>query len=100
MDLTLFGHEIVGDIPREWFDENGEVLPQFSDEDGDICIPDVYDGHIVVRRDGEYPFGSSMPVDDDASVSVDVTADAIAEGLRSLEWRPDDAHLVMKALAL
>lgn len=95
-EIAICRYEMVGEIPQEWFDDEGQPLPEYSDSDGYLKIPEYFEhryaGGIFNTKlsghDGEYLLGElvydetygqpiSVQRDDDAVLSV---------ALIDLEW--------------
>jgi hypothetical protein len=98
--LGICIYELLGDLPREWFDDDGELLPEFQDENGDLELPDEYDGKPVTGNNGEWLLG---PLDrwnnDEIATITELSLESITEALHALQWDPADASEVLTALA-
>ena len=54
-EIAICRYEMVGEIPTDWFDDEGQPLPKYSDDTGCLKVPEYYEhryaGQIVrVRR--------------------------------------------------
>ena len=99
--LGICINELLGDIPSEWHDDDGELLPEYRDENGDLLLPAQYEGRPVEGYDGEYILG---PLDrwnnDESALVKHLSRDSVSESLRELEWNTDDTDKVLTALRL
>ncbi len=105
-DGAVFGlgicvHELLGYIPQEWFDDDGEPLPQYRNKDGSLRVPAEFAGQSVVGHDGEYLLGSLGQWNSDQSASVsDLSLEAVNDALRQIGWNVDDASELLAALVV
>ena len=100
-DLGICAPELLGYIPREWFDEDDEPLPEYRDEYGSLLVPTEFEGRSVVGHDGEYLLGPLVQCDNERSASVsELSLEALSEALRQMEWDPEDASKLLAALPL
>jgi len=64
-EIAICRYEMVGEIPTDWFDDEGQPLPKYSDDTGCLEVPEYYEhryaGQIVRTKltghDGEYLLG-------------------------------------------
>jgi hypothetical protein len=93
-------HEILQYIPEEWFDDDGEPLPEFRDANGDLELPAEYNGRSVEGHDGECLLG---PLDqwnnEDTAYLTELTPEAVSQALDLIEWAGADVEDVLSALA-
>jgi hypothetical protein len=99
-DLGIFRHELVAEIPSTWFDDDGNPLPEYSDEQGYLSVPDYYGGRAVTGHDGEYLLGDLVwdetygPMQELKSVlKSEVTA-----VLENMEWRAPDLDKLLSVI--
>jgi hypothetical protein len=104
-ELAICRNEVIGPIPVEWFDDEGNPLPEYADASGELKLPEFYEerysGGIVrtkiLSHDGEYLFGELAcdetygpsivgPTDDDAQ---------ILEAFKSLGWFSSDEQMLL-----
>lgn len=96
-EIAICRHELVGEIPTDWFDEDGVPYPEYSDEVGDLVVPDYYDvGSYRAKlsgHDGEYLLGE-LALDETFGqpiVLLDGDEDGLKQALVALDWVPCDA---------
>jgi hypothetical protein len=99
--LGICIYELLGDIPSEWRDDDGELLPEYQDGNGDLLLPAQYEGRRVEGYDGEYILG---PLDrwnnDESALVKHLSRDSVSKSLHELEWDTDDTDEVLTALHL
>ncbi len=97
--LGICIYEILDHAPQEWFDDDGEPLPEFQDENGDLELPSEYNGKPVMGYDGEWLLGPLDRWNNDEKADItELSMESTAEALRALEWDPADAPVVLNAL--
>lgn len=97
--LDVFGETVLGEIPRDWYDEDGNVLPMFRTDDGDIRLPEVFNGSSVTGHDGEYILGEMKPAADGSEkILASLRLDDLYDALEQLGWDVDDLEDVRDAL--
>ena len=98
--LGICTYELLGYLPQEWFDDDGELLPEFQDENGDLELPSEHDGSPVTGYDGEWLLG---PLDQwnngEIATMTGLSLENTTEALHILAWDPADASEVLNALA-
>jgi len=98
-DLGICAHELLGYIPGEWLDDDGEPLPKYRDEHGSLLVPTEFEGRSVVGHDGEYLLGPLVQSDNEQSASVsELSLEALIGALRQIEWDTEDASKLLAAL--
>lgn len=98
--LGICIHELLGEIPSGWYDDDGELLPSYRDENGDLLLPAEYQGRPVEDYDGEYLLGPLDQWNNDFSALVrQLSRDAVRENLVQLEWDADDTDAVLAILS-
>ena len=95
-EIAICRYEMVGEIPLEWFDEDGQPLPEYSDGTGCLEVPEYYEyryaGQIVRTKltghDGEYLLGELVYDETYGQpISVQSEDDAqLSEALIGLKW--------------
>ena len=89
-ELGLCGYEVLGEPPSEWFDDDGNPLPEYQDEFGDLKLPDEWEGCPVSHYDGEYIVGDLTLNTDDSIAQIEAaTSEVINDALLSLGWIDD-----------
>ncbi|MCZ8017247.1 MULTISPECIES: hypothetical protein [Pseudomonadota] len=104
IDIAVCRHEVIGEIPSEWFDDDGVPLPEFSDENGYLVLPEFYEGWAgstkLTGHDGGYLLGELTW---DEGPGPPITAerqdvDAVSGALKSLGWSPSDTKALIDAI--
>lgn len=96
-EFAICRHEMVGEIPSEWFDEEGQPLPEYSDKDGSLVIPEYYEyryagGTVRTKltgHDGEYLLGE-LVLDEQFGGPVPASLDGappLSDALESMGWK-------------
>lgn len=104
IDVAICRSEIVGEIPAEWFDDEGQPLPEFSDGTGYLKLPEYYDGWAgrskLTGHDGEYLLGGLVFDETYAGpFTVQVNdLDAISSALKNLGWVTGDLGRFMDTI--
>jgi hypothetical protein len=94
--LSVWGHQALGEVPGDWYDDDGELLPMHQTADGNLRLPEVFLGHQVVDfRDGMF-VGHLQPIGD-AVLMDDAEDDTVRLALGALEWPLGDASLIKMA---
>ncbi|MGE8142892.1 hypothetical protein ACQKOE_13025 [Novosphingobium sp. NPDC080210] len=92
-------YEIVDYIPGEWFDDDGEPLPEFRDAKGDLVLPAEFNGRPIEGHDGEWLLG---PLDqwnnEETAYVTELSHSSVAEALEILDWKISEANEVLSAL--
>lgn len=85
--LNNFAHQVVCEVPDEWYDDDHELLPEFRDEDGALKVPDEIDGwQVLAYRNGEF-LSDLAPVDAGAALEItDWSAQTLIKALSALYW--------------
>ena len=97
--LGICMYELLGDIPSEWYDDDGDLLPGYRDESGGLLLPAEYKGRPVEGYDGEYLLGPLDQWNNDQSALVrQLSRESVRESLSQLDWDTDDADEVLAAL--
>ncbi len=97
--LGICTHELIGGIPDDWYDDDGELLPGYRDENGDLLLPAEYEGRPVEGHDGEYLLGPLDQWNNDQSALVrQLSRESVRESLSQVEWDTADADEVLAAL--
>jgi hypothetical protein len=87
-EVAVCQHDLLREVASEWFDENGEPLPEYRDEHGALKLPDVVDGQEVWGFDGEYILGRLVPSNADSNRICVGDLDEVfgLDALASLDW--------------
>jgi hypothetical protein len=84
--LDVFRYEWLGPVPRQWFGEDGEPLPEHLDPQGSLKLPEVIDGTpVLAHMYGGFvgPFQSVC----EGSVRIsDHSEDLVLSALEALGW--------------
>lgn len=85
--LDIFGNQILGEVPDDWFDEDGEPVPTHRAENGEMRLPEMVAGSPIVGCQDGYFVGDLVPVQDFTQVIVtEVTEVAVRRALSELCW--------------
>lgn len=88
----------LGEVPDDWFDEDGELLPEHQHENGDLKLPDEIDGCAVLG----YKYGGftgELSAEGWEPVMVPhLTPLRVRDALSQLQWREGDFGEVWEAL--
>ena len=99
--LGICVHELLGYIPQEWFDDEGEPLAEYRDEDGYLRVPAEFEGQPVIGHNGEYLLGELGQWNNDETVSVkQLTPEALTSALGQLDWDLEDAREALAGLLM
>lgn len=97
--LGICIYEIVDYIPGDWFDDDGEPLPEFQDANGDLALPAEFNGRPIEGHNGEWLLG---PLDqwnnEDTAFVTELSRSSISEALEILEWDVSDVDEVLSDL--
>jgi hypothetical protein len=107
-EIAICGYEMVGEIPSDWFDEDGQPLPEYSDGTGCLEVPEYYEyryaGQIVRTKltghDGEYLLGE-LVYDETYGSPITVHAEYLAElslALKNLGWVAADQGVLINSI--
>lgn len=103
-ELVVCRHEMVAEIPSEWFDDDGEPLPEFRDSDGCLALPEHYEmggRHTkLTGHDGEYLLGELVP-DEQFGGPVTVSLDGVpplSNALETLRWKTSSMEGLIQAI--
>ena len=95
--LSVWAHQVIGDVPGGWYDEDGELLPMHRTADGELRLPEVFAGQQVVDfMDGMF-VGDLEQISDAVHVE-DAEHDTVRLALGELEWTLGDAEDVRVAV--
>ena len=106
--LAICRYEMVGEIPPEWFDDECQPLPEYSDGEGGLEVPEYFEyryaGQIVRTKltghDGEYLLGG-LVYDETYGQPITVNAeilDEISQALETVGWMASDANNLMSSI--
>ena len=99
--LGICVHELLGYVPQEWFDEDGEPLSEYRDEHGSLQVPSEHEGRQVFGHDGEYLLGPLGQSNNEQSAHVnELSRSALSEALRQMEWSEEDVDEALAALQI
>jgi hypothetical protein len=107
-ERAICRYEMVGEIPQEWFDAEGQPLPEYSDSDGYLEIPEYiehrYAGGIFNTKlsghDGEYLLGE-LVYDETygGPISVKIKeVEKLADVLMIFQWVAADVDGLIDAI--
>jgi hypothetical protein len=91
-DIAICRYEVVGEIPAEWFDEDGCPLVEYSDGDGNLLVPEWLEewGHYtkLTGHNGEYLLGE-LSCEDSYCPPITLKfydRESISQSLNDLRW--------------
>jgi hypothetical protein len=86
LELAVCGHSWIAEVPSDWFDDDGEPIPEHRAVDGGLELPSSWDGETVTGiEDGI--FVGELVADDERTIAVDPTsAENLAQALADLSW--------------
>lgn len=103
-DIAVCGSEVVGEIPADWFDDEGQPIPEYSDDTGCLEVPEYYDGWAGVTKltghDGEYLLGE-LVCNETYGLPITVHAENLAEmslALMNLGWVAADQGALINSI--
>ena len=62
--LDIRAHECLGEVPDDWFDEDGELLPEHTDDQGDLRVPETMRDSPVTSVQNNNFFSELRSLDD------------------------------------
>jgi hypothetical protein len=84
--FSVLRHLWLGEVPEDWFDEEGELLPEHIDEDGELRLPEEADG-LPVRAHMYGGFVGDLDTAWHDPVTVtELTEASVKEVLRQVGW--------------
>lgn len=97
--IGVLAPQPLGEVPWDWYDDEGELLPMHRTDDGDIRLPEVFNGKIVVGIEGDTLIGNLQPIDDRSTYWLgSLSPKAIHAALQSLDWNTFDTDKVLLGL--
>lgn len=97
-ELQVFMNEPLGDVPSDWYDEDGELLPEHQDADGELRVPVTFNGKSVTGYTFDGFLGPLMAVEHAARLTTR-TSEEIEAALTALGWPLSDLAAVSATLA-
>ena len=95
--LCVMANQALGEVPGDWYDDDGELLPMHQTADGRLRMPEVFGGQPVVDfLDGM--FVGELQLIGNAVLVEDAEDDTVRMALGALEWPLVDAEVVMAAV--
>jgi hypothetical protein len=105
VEITICRYEMVGEIPADWFDEEGRPLPEYSDGSDYLVVPDYFDGWAgrakLTGHDGEYLLGE-LAVDEAVGwigKAQWLDRREISKNLESLQWKTSNLDTLVATIA-
>lgn len=89
IELALCGHGWLGEVPSDWFDDDGKPVPEHRDADGSLLLPPCWNGQAVTGLEDGMFVGELMS-DDERTILIDDRADSLASALDELDWDKAD----------
>lgn len=90
LELGLLAPKVLGEIPQDWYDEDGDLLPEYADDMGELRLPDTFNGSRVADFDGEYLFGAPVLSGSDTLLLTDFSERGIQHALGSFGWPEEE----------
>jgi hypothetical protein len=92
IELAVCGHAWIAEVPVDWFDDDGEPLPEHRDANGGLKLPSSWDGQTVTGIEDDI-FVGELVADDERTVLLDGNcAEGLAQALIGLSWDEADAE--------
>lgn len=91
--LNVLRHQWLGEVPQDWFDDDGQPVPEHRDAEGELKLPDEVDGCTVVGFMYGGFVGGLEPAGPDEVVLNVLTEASVAAALRQLRW---DTSVILK----
>ncbi len=100
--LDIFWHWPLGNVPLDWYDDDGEPVPTRRTDDGGLRLPEISQGRRVVAAQDGFFVGDLQPVQEQKEVVIEAaTEGAVRDALAGLYWDHDAIpDLVSKLRAL
>jgi hypothetical protein len=96
--LDVFRHEWLGEVPHDWYDEDGELLPEHQDEDGDLKLPEKVMGVPVFGYAYGGFIGELVSINIDGVQISDWSDEMVGAALEALRWEGTSLAEVRNAL--
>lgn len=96
--LDVFRYEWLGPVPRQWFSEDGEPLPEHLDPQGNLKLPEVIDGTPVLAHMYAGFVGPFQSVCEGSVRISDRSEDLVLSALEALGWDRSFTADVQEAL--
>ena len=107
-EIAICRYEMVGEIPQEWFDDEGQPLTEYSDSEGYLKIPEYFEhryaGGIFKTKlsghDGEYLLGE-LVYDETYGGPISVKIEEVeklADVLMIFQWVAADVDGLIDAI--
>jgi hypothetical protein len=91
-EIAICQHNILGEPPSEWFDDEGNPLPDHQDESGGLKLPLEWNGKPVSHYDGEYIVGDLIVMGEGYVAHADaLDPENIKRALVELDWNIGNA---------
>lgn len=96
--LDVFGHAWLGEVPHNWYDDDGELLPEHQDADGDLKLPEEWNGcQVMGLMDGGFVGELQSTGDDPVKLGV-LTEASVRDALERLDWHGSAVFEVLAGL--
>jgi hypothetical protein len=96
--LAVCGH-MIAEVPDGWRDADGDWLPAYADEAGELTLPVTINGTSYEGYDGEYLLGELRPVSDDRVIALGgLDRLSVSAALKALDWPLRDARKLFGVL--
>ena len=103
-EVAICRHEVVAELPREWFDDDWQPLPDYADADGNLVLPEYYeiDGHHtkLTGHNGEYLLGE-LVLDEQFGGPITASLDGfppLPDALAALGWKTSDLEELVQEI--
>ena len=96
--LDIRAHACLGEVPDDWFDEDGELLAEHTDDQGDLRMPETMrDRPVISYQNGNF-FGELQSLHDRPVVLPVLSEPEVQEALDKVGWDASDTSEVYAAL--
>ena len=96
--VSVCSYKPLAVFPCEWFDDDGQPMAPYADEDGCLLPPVRFEGQAVTGHGGGYLLGELSPINDYASLRlISDGPEEVASALREIGWDEADTPKVLEA---
>lgn len=95
--LNVYHYPWLGEVPAEWYNEDGVLLPEHRDAYDDLSLPDEWNGQVVAAHLYGGFVGRLQPVLTDVQVS-ELAEENVLAALAELGWPVGDIDHIREGL--
>jgi hypothetical protein len=85
-ELALCGHRYLAEVPQDWFDDDGQPLPEHRNPDGSLRLPSFWDGETVTGIEDHFLVGELLADDEHTVLLGGKRTVSLAKALVALDW--------------